>query len=298
MTVAKLNRPELKYTIVGLLASMGAGIAYPFFSISFGAIINVFSEQGPSLESDSNYWAVIFLVIAILSFIFSTLQNAMFGYASELLTERLRKLGFQAILRQDIGFFDDESTGSLTSNLSSDAQNVQGVSGLSLGNMLQIATNLVGNVIVAFIFGPKLAAVAFCALPLLVFTGMVRLKVLTYFAEKSAEDYKRSAQVACESVAAIKTVQSLTREKSVYEVYQKMLEKPLNQGLKSAFTNTILYAISQSANFLVNGLVFWYGGRLIAREGYNIQQFFTVFVAIVFGSQGAGRIFAYAPDVI
>jgi ABC-type multidrug transport system fused ATPase/permease subunit len=47
----------------------------------------------------------------------------------------------------------------------------------------------------------------------------------------------------------------------------------------------------------VNALVFWYGGRLIAYEDYDIKQFFTVFVAIVFGAQGAGRIFAYAPDL-
>ena len=36
---------------------------------------------------------------------------------------------------------------------------------------------------------------------------------------------------------------------------------------------------------------------MIAYENYDIKQFFTVFVAIVFGAQGAGRIFAYAPDL-
>jgi ATP-binding cassette, subfamily B (MDR/TAP), member 1 len=50
-------------------------------------------------------------------------------------------------------------------------------------------------------------------------------------------------------------------------------------------------------NFLLNDLVFWYGGNLDAYEVYGIQQFFTVFIAVVFGSMGAGRIFAYAPDL-
>lgn len=31
--------------------------------------------------------------------------------------------------------------------------------------------------------------------------------------------------------------------------------------------------------------------------GYSTQQFFTVFIAVVFGSQSAGRVFAYAPDL-
>lgn len=71
-----------------------------------------------------------------------------------------------------------------------------------------------------------------------------------------------------------------------------------------------MYALSTSVNFLVNALVFWYGGQLIAYNGYGLTQFFTIFIAVVFGSMGAGitlhliifdpfkgRIFAYAPDM-
>jgi ATP-binding cassette, subfamily B (MDR/TAP), member 1 len=59
----------------------------------------------------------------------------------------------------------------------------------------------------------------------------------------------------------------------------------------------VLYAISQCANFLGNALIFYYGGYLIAYEGYNVKQFFVVFMAVVFGSISAGRIFAFVPDV-
>ena len=48
------------------------------------------------------------------------------------LTIRLRKLTFRAMLRQEVGWFDDErnSTGALTTRLASDAGQVQGVSGI------------------------------------------------------------------------------------------------------------------------------------------------------------------------
>jgi ATP-binding cassette subfamily B (MDR/TAP) protein 1 len=83
----------------------------------------------------------------------------------------------------------------------------------------------------------------------------------------------------------------------VHEKYINLLAQPLKDGKKNALLNTQLYAVVQSVNYLVNGLVFWYGGRLLAYEGYTVKNFFTVFVAIVFGSQSVGRIFAYVPDI-
>lgn len=57
---------------------------------------------------------------------------------------------FFSILRQDVSFFDEEkhSTGILTARLSSDAQKIQGLTGVSLGTVLQIGTTLVGAIII------------------------------------------------------------------------------------------------------------------------------------------------------
>lgn len=57
-------------------------------------------------------------------------QGYAFAKSGELLTRRLRKVGFQAMLRQEIGWFDDprNSPGALTIRLATDASMVQGVS--------------------------------------------------------------------------------------------------------------------------------------------------------------------------
>lgn len=53
----------------------------------------------------------------------------MFGIAGEKLTKRIRIQMFQAMLNQEIGYFDRKtnSVGALCSRLSGDAANVQGV---------------------------------------------------------------------------------------------------------------------------------------------------------------------------
>jgi ATP-binding cassette subfamily B (MDR/TAP) protein 1 len=178
--IMKLNAPELKYSIPALIAAIGAGLINPFFAISFAEIVEAFSKKGSQLEQETNKWAIIFIIIAIAGFVFTFFQNTLFGFASELLTERIRKSTFATILRQDIGFFDQEenATGVLTSNLAGDAQKVQGVSGAIVGTMLQIWTNLVGSIIIALIYGWKLGLVATAALPLLLFTGVMRMKII------------------------------------------------------------------------------------------------------------------------
>lgn len=53
----------------------------------------------------------------------------MFAKSGEILTRRIRKLGFQAMLRQEIGWFDDSknSPGALSARLATDAALVKGV---------------------------------------------------------------------------------------------------------------------------------------------------------------------------
>ena len=54
----------------------------------------------------------------------------MFSVAGERLTLRMRRLAFEAMLRQEVGWFDDprNSTGALCARLSADSAAIQGVS--------------------------------------------------------------------------------------------------------------------------------------------------------------------------
>ena len=60
----------------------------------------------------------------------SCLKVAFFTVSGERLTARLRSDSFHAMLKQEIGWFDDErnSTGALVTRLSNDAAQVEGVS--------------------------------------------------------------------------------------------------------------------------------------------------------------------------
>ncbi|XXQ31746.1 ABC transporter transmembrane region [Plasmodiophora brassicae] len=292
----RMNRPELTITIPAFLAASANGLVYPAFAIIFATIIQLFAQPGPNTEHDANMMSLAFLLLGIATVAVTAMQNGGFGVAGELLTERIRQRALAAILRQDSSFFDYEehSVGALTASLARDAQQVQGASGAILATILQVIVNLVACVTVSVAYGWKLALVGVCGLPLMIGSGLVRVRILAHFSEKSKEAYARSAQVACESVAAIRAVQSLSCD---HDRYVAMLDEPFRDGVRNATLGTWAFALSQSMIFLVNSLVFWYGGRLIAYEGYQIDQMMVVFIALVFGSTSAGRAFGYAPDL-
>jgi ABC-type multidrug transport system fused ATPase/permease subunit len=73
----------------------------------------------------------MFGILALVSFTVNFFQISFFMISAERLTRRLRCLTFEAFMRQEIAYFDDEKngTGVLTSKLAVDATKVEGLVG-------------------------------------------------------------------------------------------------------------------------------------------------------------------------
>ncbi|KAI3645403.1 hypothetical protein MP228_008331 [Amoeboaphelidium protococcarum] len=297
--ISKLNLPEWKFSLLGLVGSTLSGATQPLFALIFGNILLVFYERGAKLRQDADFWALMFFIVAVASMIANFLKFYYFGLAGEKLTTRLRDLSFKAMLQQEIGWFDQEqnSVGALTSNLSSGAQQVQNMSGTILGSFVELGVTFLGTAIIALVTQWKLGLVTFACLPLLVLANKMRVDMLRKGNEATKEYYEKSAQVACEAVAAMKTIASLTREKDVMRMYSKELETPLSIGVHHAIYGSFWYAVSQSLNFLVNALAFWYGTRLFIFEGLDIKQMFIVLMSVIFAAQASGRVFSMMPNL-
>ena len=222
-----------------------------------------------------------------------------FAYCSEKLIHRVRDQAFRTMLRQDISWFDREenSAGALTSFLSTETTHLAGMSGSTLGTILNVTTTLISAIIVGCAVGWKLALVCTATMPILLGCGFFRFWMLAQFQKRSKLAYESSASYACEATAAIRTVASLTRENDVWQHYHESLAEQGKKSLISVFKSSTLYAASQSFMFFCVSLGFWYGGTLMKTFEYDMGKFFLVFTALIFGAQSAGTIFSFAPDM-
>ncbi|KAG8727076.1 GTPase-activating protein, partial [Ceratobasidium sp. 428] len=295
-----INRDSWKLYVWGCIAAIVTGMVYPVMGIVYAKAIVGFSltdDRDKRRSGDRN--ALWFFIIAIVSAMAIAIQNALFGLTSARLTSKLRTLSFRAILRQDIGWFDEDkhSTGALTSTLSDNPQKVSGLAGVTLGAIVQSIACLIGGSIIGLSYGWKLALVAIACIPLVVSAGYIRLRVVVMKDQSNKAEHEESAQVACEAAGAIKTVASLTREKDCCDIYGRSLEAPLRRSNRTALYSNAFYALSQSMIFFVIALVFWYGSKLVGSREYTTTAFFICLMSTTFGSIQAGNVFMFVPDM-
>ncbi|KAJ5466700.1 ABC multidrug transporter mdr1 [Penicillium diatomitis] len=300
--IASFNKEEWKYLVVGLVFSCLAGGGQPTQAFLYAKAISSLSlppSQWGKLRSDANFWSLMFLVVGIVQFITFSINGIAFAYCSERLIHKARSKAFRSMLRQDINFFDREenSTGALTSFLSTETKHLSGISGSTLGTILMTSTTLLAAIVISLSFGWKLALVCISVIPILLGCGFYRFYMLAAFQARSKRAYEGSASYACEATSAIRTVASLTREVDVWEVYHEQLENQARVSLKSVIRSSVLYAASQALVFFCVALGFWYGGTLLGKGEYDTFRFFVCFSEILFGAQSAGTVFSFSPDM-
>lgn len=271
--VAGLNKQEWKYMIFGVLLATICGGGNPTQAVFFSKCITALSlplSESSKIRRQANFWSLMYLMLAFVQLLALISQGIAFSYCAERLTHRVRDRAFRYILRQDIAYFDKRSAGALTSFLSTETSQLAGLSGITLMTVLLLVTTLVASCAIGLAVGWKLSLVCMSTIPLLLACGYFRLAMLVRLEREKKKAYEDSASYACEATSAIRTVASLTREGDICSHYHEQL---LSQGRSlvwSVLKSSILYAASQSLQFLCMALGFWYGGTLFGRHEYTM----------------------------
>ncbi|KAG9035874.1 GTPase-activating protein [Tulasnella sp. UAMH 9824] len=299
--MALLDREDRSVYIRGGIASICDGLTYPAFGIVFGKAMDAFALQDRrALRFEGDRVALWAFVISLISGFAVVMENFYFSRAAAGLTQKLRSLSFRAMLRQDIGWFDEDkhSSGRLVSILSDNPAKISGLAGLTLGAIIMGMATVVGGDIIGLIFAPKLGAVSIACTPFIISAGYIRLRVVTLKDQTNKAAHEESAQLACEAAGAIRTVQSLTREESCLHEYSRSLEEPLRRSNRTAIWSTGLFAVSQAMAFFAISLV---RGEEISvrfvRSDVSGTFSFQDVLAVTFGAIQAGDMFQWVPDI-
>jgi ATP-binding cassette subfamily B (MDR/TAP) protein 1 len=215
-------------------------------------------------------------------------------------SRRYRRELFKNTMKQDIGFFDldHNATGAICSRLLTNASNLNELLGINSALILINIVTIISVSILGIAYGWKLGLVCvFGALPPLLFSGYLRIRLEYKLEEDTATRFASSAAIAAEAISAIRTVSSLTLENKMLQLYRGKLDVVATQSIRALTFTMLWYALTQSINFLAMGLGFWYGGKLISTGEYTNLQFFVVFIAVVLGGENAAAIFQYTTSI-
>ncbi len=123
----------------------------------------------------------------------------MFAYSGEAVTKRLRSKAFRAILRQEIAYFEqpEHSTGALCTRLATEASAVHGASGVRFGYILEYVFASGVGVIIGFVYTWQLTLPIAAFIPLVLFGGILQIRLTARFARKDKEILEDAGKV-CE----------------------------------------------------------------------------------------------------
>uniref|UniRef100_A0A7N8WVX3 Bile salt export pump n=1 Tax=Mastacembelus armatus TaxID=205130 RepID=A0A7N8WVX3_9TELE len=297
--ILKYNMPEWPYMLFGSLGAAVNGGVNPVYSLLFSQILATFSiTDHVAQRKEIDSICLFFVMVGVVSFFTQMLQSYAFSKSGELLTRRLRRLGFHAMLGQEIGWFDDHknSPGALTTRLATDASQVQGATGSQIGMIVNSLTNIGVAVIMSFYFSWKLTLLILCFLPFIALSGGFQAKMLTGFAKQDKEAMEAAGQISGEALNNIRTIAGLGKERKFVDMYEAQLDAPFQAALKKANVYGACYGFAQCVVFLTNSASYRFGGYLVRQEGLHFSLVFRVISAIVTSGTALGRASSYTPD--
>ncbi|XXG67836.1 hypothetical protein AAC387_Pa06g1090 [Persea americana] len=276
---------------VGTIAAIINGLSMPLVTVIFGQMIDSF---GPSNRSnvvhEVSKAAVKFVCLAAGTGVASFLQVSSWTTTGERQAARIRCLYMKSILRQDIAFFDKETTtGEVVVTISRGTILVQDAMGEKVGKFIQLVSTFIGGFVVAFVKGWLLTLVMLSCIPPLAVAGAAVSIFISKTSSHGQIAYAEAGNIAEQTIGSIRTVASFTGEKQAVTKYNKSLKAAyratVQQGLVTGLGNGAFMFII----FSIYGLAVWYGSRLIIQKGYSGGDIMNVLFAIISGGMSLGQ---------
>ncbi|VDN14578.1 unnamed protein product [Dibothriocephalus latus] len=174
-----------------------------------------------------------------------------------------------SILRQEVGWFDEQSVGNLITRLSNNVDSIEGGIGERLGHFLQNISTFFAAVVISLVAGWKLALVGLSITPLVLAAFVFLAFALRTFSIREIASYEVAGTIATEVFTAIRTVFAFGGQEKECARYEKELQASSRISfLKSVFVGLGTGAIGCSI-FIDAAICFYYGVKLILDENYE-----------------------------
>ncbi|KAK7244404.1 hypothetical protein RIF29_39225 [Crotalaria pallida] len=303
------DRLDVTLIILGTVCAVANGLTHPLMTVIFAKLINTFGTTHPfHIVHQVSKVALLFLYLAVGSGIASFLRERQ--------AARIRSLYLRTILKQDIAFFDTETTtGEVTERMCGDTILIQDAVGekdlnsdsniaslacltaLSteftlrdkVGKFIQLASTFVGGFVIAFIKGWRLSIVLLPCLPCIIIAGSVLSMMMSKLSIRGQIAYAKAGNVVDQTVGAIRTVRSFTGEKKAIEMYNTNLKDAYNAMVQQELAAGLGLGVFLFAFFSTYGLAMWYGSKLIIENGYNGGIVIGIIMALLTGGMSLGQ---------
>ncbi|OQR88559.1 ATP-binding Cassette (ABC) Superfamily, partial [Achlya hypogyna] len=292
--VWSLSKPELGNFIVGGIGAILNGAVFPVWGVLLTKCTVLFFKLdvgSDEMRHQASQWAGGFAGLGVVFLVALTLQNHQFSIACERLTSRIRGMCFEAMLRQDIAWFDDDkhSAGSLTTRLATDSAAIRTMTAETVNVVLVNVSTLAVAFGIAFSQSWQMTLALLGVFPIIGFGAFIQMQSMSGSNSKNVNDGDiRAGALLSEAINSIRTVASFCLEKTTNEAYLTFLHLSSATDRKVGIMAGVGFGVAQSCMFFAMAFLFWFGGWLILRGDVDFERMFLVLNPILLSSFGVG----------
>nr|QVT92308.1 ABC transporter [Salvia miltiorrhiza] len=201
-------------------------------------------------------------------------------------TSRIRMEYLRSVLRQEVGFFDNQGASSTTfkvvSSISADAHLIQDVIAEKIPNCLVDLSAFTFGLLVAFLLSWRLALASLPCAICFIAPGVGFGKLMMDLGAKSKDAYNVAGGIIEQCVSSIRTVYSYVGESQTLERFSSALEESTKLGIKQGFAKGLMIG-SMGTVFATWAFESWAGSVLVVERGESGGRVFIAAVCVVLG---------------
>ncbi|KAJ2458563.1 ATP-binding cassette permease mdl1 [Coemansia sp. RSA 2424] len=274
----RLAKPEYRLLggAVGLLfVSSTVTMAVPF---SMGKIIDMVTNSGASIPMGLSLTQVFVGLGSV--FVVGAIANAgrvmLIRTAGERMIARLRKLIFERIMHQDLGFFDRNRSGDLVSRLSTDTSIVSKSITNNVSDGLRASISAVAGLGMMLYMSPKLTGIMLGIVPPIAIWAVVYGKFIKRLSKQTQEAVGDLTKVSEERISNVRTVQAFSRQSQEVARYDVEVQRIFNLAKREAVASGLFFGGNGLAGNLAILAFLGFGGRMVMTGEISIGDMTSV----------------------
>ncbi|KAM7527834.1 hypothetical protein LguiB_031244 [Lonicera macranthoides] len=300
--LVKLSSAEWLYALLGSIGAAIFGSFNPLLAYMFALIVTTYYRDRDSnrLREEVNKWCLLITCMGIVTLVANFLQHFYFGIMGEKMVERVRRMMFSAMLRNEVGWFDEEenSTDNLSMLLANDATFVRAAFSNRLSIFIQDGAAVVVAVLIGMLLEWRLAFVALATLPILTVSAIAQKMWLSGLSRGIQELHRTASLVLEDAVKNIHTVVAFCAGKEVMQLYSLQLSKIYSQSFLQGTAIGFAFGFSQFLLFACNALLLWYTAISVKNDYIDLRTALKEYMVFSFATFALVEPFGLAPYIL
>lgn len=298
--LAELSFAEWLYALLGSIGAAIFGAFNPLLAYVIALVVVAYYRGDHHLRTEVNRWCLIIACMGIVTVVSNFLQHFYFGIMGEKMTERVRRMMFSAMLRNEVGWFDEEenSADTLSMRLANDATFVRAAFSNRLSIFIQDTAAVVVAVLIGMLLEWRLALVALATLPILTISAVAQKMWLAGFSRGIQEMHRKASLVLEDAVRNIYTVVAFCAGNKVMELYRFQLVRIFKKSFLHGMAIGFAFGLSQFLLFACNALLLWYTAVSVKNGYIDLPTAMKEYTVFSFATFALVEPFGLAPYIL